>query len=243
MFRIVRGLTVVGILLATARGAEPDPSKQVVKDLKAAFKDGGHVAVTNALTQAAELRWKVEDKKLGKLLRAIGVGIKHENPTIALASIRTLVEMRVPGSSRYLNPRLAVPTKVGSTYWDVHLAAIRAAGELHEPGSISRLLKLVEHPKADMGAGAAEALGQYGSLVPKDRKKLIRSVANALAKLEKKKPKGMQDQDRIKRVTKTLIESVRSLTGDRKLASARDVSVWLRKPARPAGAAKTSAPK
>jgi len=75
------------------------------------------------------------------------------------------------------------------------------------------------------------------------RRKLIRSLANALAKLEKRKPKGMQDQARIERVTKTLVESVRSLTGDRKLASARDVSAWLRKPAKPTGASNTSAPK
>jgi len=243
MVRIVRELMVVGILLATAWGAEPDPYKEVVQDLKAAFKDGGHAAVTNALAQATELRWKIEDKKLEKLLRVIGVGIKHEDAIIASASIRTLVEMRVPGSSRYLNPRLAVPTKVGSTYWEVHLAAIRAAGEFQELGSISRLLKLVEHPTADMAAAAAEALGQYGSLVPKERKKLIRSLANALAKFEKKKPKGMQDKARIERVTKTLIESARSLSGDRKLASARDVRLWLRKSGPPGGSGNTSAPK
>jgi HEAT repeat protein len=243
MAGIMRGLTIVGILLATARGAEPDPSKEVIQDLKEAFKDGDRDAVTNTLTQAVELRWKVEDKKLGRLLRAIGVGIKHEDAIIASASIRTLVEMQVPGSSRYLNSRLAVPNKVGAMYWEVHLAAIRAAGELHELGSVSRLLKLVEHPKADMGAAAAEALGQYRSLVPKERKKLIRSVANALAKLEKKKPKGVQDKTRIERVTKTLIESVRSLSGDRKLATSRDVRLWLRKSGKPPSPGNTSAPK
>jgi hypothetical protein len=94
-----------------------------------------------------------------------------------------------------------------------------------------------------MGAAAAEALGQYRSLVPKERKKLIRSVANALAKLEKKKPKGVQDKARIERVTKTLIESVRSLSGDRKLSSSREVRLWLRKSGKPPSPGNTSAPK
>jgi HEAT repeat protein len=243
MRQILQGLTVVGILLATARGAEPDPLKQVVKDLKAALKDAEYVAVASALTRAAELRWKVEDKKLGPLLRVIGVGIKHEEPTIALASIRTLAEMQVPGSSRYLKPRLAVPTKLGATYWDVHLAAIRAAGELHERESISPLLKLVEHPKADMALAAAEALGQYRGLVPKERKKLIRRVADKLGRLETKKPKGILDRTRIDRVKKTLIECVWSLTGDRTLASAREVRVWLREGGTPASSGVASAPK
>jgi HEAT repeat protein len=229
MFRIMRGLTVVGILLATARGAEPDPLKQVVQDLKEAFKDGDYVAVTNALTKAVELRWKVEDKKLGSLLRMIGTGIKHETPAIALASIHALAEMRVPGSSRHLNPRLAVPKKVGATYWDVHLAAIRAAGTFHESRSISRLLKLVEHPTEDMALAAARALGQYGSLVIQERKKLIKHLANKLAKFERTKPKGMQDRIRVEKVTKALVESVRSLTGDSKLTSSREARAWVYK--------------
>ncbi|MHC4970955.1 MAG: HEAT repeat domain-containing protein [Planctomycetota bacterium] len=243
MFRIVRGLTVIGVLLATARGAEPDPLKQVVKGLKVALKDGDYVAVTNALTHAAELRWKVEDKKLGPLLRAIGTGIKHEAPAIASASIHALAEMRVPGSSRYLNPRLAVPTKVGATYWDVHLAAIRAAGEFRESGSISRLLKLVEHPKEEMALAAVEALGQYGSLLLKERKKLIRNLANKLAKFEKTKPKGMQERIRVERVKKTLVESVRSLTGDSKVANSREARAWVHKAGKPGGAGNTTAPK
>lgn len=239
----MRVLTVVGIVLATARGAEPDPLKPVIKELKAALKDSDYDAVTKVLTHAIELRWNVEDKKLKPLLRAIGNGIKHEEPTIASASIRALVEMRIPGSSRYLKPRVAVPKKVGAKYWDVHLAAIAAAGKLQEKESISTLLKVVDHPKVEMALAAAEALGQYGALVPKERKKLVQRVADKLGQFEKKKPKGTQDRIRIESVQKTLVKCVRSLTGNRTLSSASEVRVWLRKGGKPSGPSNTSAPR
>ncbi|MHC4970900.1 MAG: HEAT repeat domain-containing protein [Planctomycetota bacterium] len=235
MVRIARGLMVVGILLAAARGAEPDPLERVVQDLKTAFKNGDSVAAANALATAAEVRWKYEDEKLEPLLQVIGTGIKHKDPTIASVAARTLALMRVPGSSGYLTCRLAVPAKVGATYWDVHLAAIRAAGELHERESISPLLKLVEHPKLDMAVAATAALGQYAALVPKERLKLIQRVAGKLGKFEKKKPKKMQDQIRVDRVKKALIDCVRRLTRNCDLESASDVRTWLREAKKTAG--------
>lgn len=235
MVRIARGLMVIGILLAAARGAEPDPLEQVVQDLKTALRENDSIAAANALAQAADVRWKVEDERLEPLLHVIGAGIKHRDPTIASVAIRTLAQIRVPGSAGYLRCRLAVPDSVGATYWDVHLAAIRAAGELHERDSISPLLKLVEHPKLDMAVAAAGALGQYGALVPKERLKLIRRVAGKLGKFEKKKPKGMQDSIRVDRVKKALIECVRRLTRNCDLASASDVRTWLREVKKSAG--------
>ncbi len=235
MVRIARGLTVVGILLAAARGAEPDPLEQVTQDLKTALRNDDSVAVANVLARAVEVRWKVQDDKLDELLQLVGAGIKHKDPAIASVSIRTLAEMRVPGSAGYLDCRLAVPDKVGATYWDVHLAAIRAAGELHERESISPLLKLVEHPKLDMAVAAAGALGRYGALVPKERMKLIQRVANKLGKFEKKKPRGMQDRIRVDRVKTALIECVRCLTRNCDLESAADVRAWLREVKKTAG--------
>jgi HEAT repeat protein len=235
MVRIARGLAVVGIFLAVARGAEPDPLALVVQELKAALKKGDSVAAANALSKAVEVRWKYEDEKLAPLLHLVGAGIKHKDPTIASVSARTLAQMRVPGSSGYLNSRLAVPAKVGATYWDVHLAAIRAAGELHEPASITPLLKLVEHPKLDMAVAAAAALGQYGALVPDERVKLIGRVGNKLGKFEKKKPGKLQDRIRVDRVKKALVECVRRLTRDCDLASASDVRTWLRQLKKTAG--------
>jgi len=235
MVRIARGLIVVGILLAAARGAEPDPLTGVVQEIKAALKKGDSIAAANALAKAAELRWKYEDEKLEPLLNVIGAGIKHKDPTIASVSIRTLAQMRVPGSSSYLNCRLAVPQKVGATYWDTHLAAIQAAGEIHERESISRLLKLVEHPKLDMAVAAATALGRYAAFAPKERMKLIQRVAGTLAKFEKKKPRKMQDKIHVEKVTKALIDCVRKLTRNGDLASASDVRTWLREAKKTAG--------
>jgi HEAT repeat protein len=235
MVRIARGLTVVGILLATARGAEPDPLELVVQDLKEALKQDDSIAAANALAKASEVRWKYEDEKLEPLLNLVGAAIKHKDPTIASVATRTLAQMRVPGSSSYLSCRLAVPDKVGATYWDVHLAAIQAAGELHERESISPLLKLVEHPKLDMAVAAAVALGRYAALVPKERLKLIRRVASTLGRFEKKRPKKMQDQIRVERVKSALIDCVRRLTHNRELASASDVRAWLREARKSAG--------
>ena len=169
------------------------------------------------------------------LLRVIGTGIKHKDPTISTVSIRALAQMRVPGSSGYLAYRLAVPSRVSATYWDTHLAAIRAAGEIHERESISPLLKLVDHPKLDMAVTAAVALGKYAALGPKERLKLIRRVADALGRFEKKKPRKTQDQIRVDRVKKALIDCVRKLTRNGDLASANDVRAWLRKAKKTAG--------
>ena len=235
MVRIARGLIVVGILLAAARGEEPDPLAEVCQEIKAALKEGDSIAAANALAKATELRWKYEDEKLEPLLSVVGAGIKHKDPTIASVSIRTLAQMRVPGSSSYLNCRLAVPQNVGATYWEAHLAAIQAAGEIHERESISPLLKLIEHPKLDMAVAAATALGRYAALAPKERMKLIRRVAGALAKFEKKKPRKMQDQIHVERVTKALIDCVRKLTRNADLASASDVRAWLREAKKTAG--------
>ncbi|MHC4136992.1 MAG: hypothetical protein ACYS0K_18705 [Planctomycetota bacterium] len=235
MVQIARGLMVVGILLAAARGAEPDPLEGVVQEIKAVLKKGDSIATANALAKAAELRWKYEDEKLEPLLKVIGAGIKHKDPTIASVSIRTLAQMRVPGSSGYLSYRLAVPPKVGARYWDAHLAAIRAAGEFHERESISPLVKLVDHPKLDMAVAAAAAMGRYAALEPRERLKLIRRVADTLGRFEKKRPRKMQDQIHVDRVKKALIDCVRKLTRNSDLASASDVRTWLREAKKTAG--------
>lgn len=228
MVRIARGLMVVGVLLAVARGAEPDPLEAAVEQVNAALKQDDAIAAGDAFTRAVEVRWKYADDKLDPLLKAIGDGIRHKHPTIASAAVRTLAEMRVPGSSRYLSCRLAVPQNVDATYWDVHLAAIRAAGTIRDEDSISPLLKLVEHPKTDMAVAASNALGEYAPLAPKGRMRLIRRVAVTLGRFEKKKPRKMQDQIRVDLVKKALVECVRRLTRDCEIESADDVRAWLR---------------
>jgi HEAT repeat protein len=235
MVRIARGLMVVGILLAAARGAEPDPLQGAIDQIKTALKNDDATAAADAFTKAVDVRWKTADEKLDPLLQAIGVAVKHKDPRIAAAAIRALAEMRVPGSGRYLNARLAVPKDVGATYWDVHLAAISAAGAIRDRRSISPLFKLVEHPKADMAVAAAEALGQYAGIAPKERMKLIRRVADSLGRFEKKKPKRMQDQIRVDQVMKALVDCVRKLTRNQELASASDVRAWLREAKKTAG--------
>jgi len=235
MIGIARGLMVVGILLATARGAEPDPLQDAVEQIKGALKNDDAVAAADALTKAIDVRWKTPDDELDPLLSAIGVAIKHKDPAIASTAIWTLAQMRVPGSSRYLHFRLTVPQNVDSTYWDVHLAAIRAAGAIRDRASISPLIKLVDHSQADMAVAAAAALGQYAGIAPKERMKLIRRVANTLGRFEKKAPKKMQDQIHVDRVKKALIDCVRLLTRNRELASADDVRTWLREAKKTAG--------
>ena len=235
MVRIARGLMVVGVLLAAARGAEPDPVQVAVEQIGAALKKHDTVAAADAFTNAVEVRWKTADDKLEPLLKAIGDAIRHKDPTIASAAIRTLAQMRVPGSSRHLNCRLAIPRNVGATYWDVHLAAIRAAGAIRDPGSIPTLIKLVEHPQSDMAVAASAALGEFAGIAPKERMKLIRRVADTLGRFEKRKPKKMQDQIRVDLVKKALVDCVRKLTRNCDLASAGDVRTWLREARKTAG--------
>jgi len=235
MVRIARGLMVVGVLLAAARGAEPDPLQGAVEQIGAALKNHDSVAAADAFANAISVRWKCADDKLDPLLKAIGNAIRQKDPTIASAAIRALAQMRVPGSSRYLSSRLAVPRNVGATYWDVHLAAIRAAGAIRDPRSISPLIKLVEHPKGDMAVAAALALGQFAGIAPKERMKLIRRVADTLGRFEKRKPKKMQDQIRVDLVKKALIECVRKLTRNCDLASASDIRTWMREAKKTAG--------
>ena len=235
MVRIARGLMVVGVLLAAARGAEPDPLQGAIEQIRAALKNQDSVAVADAFANAIEVRWKYADDKLDPLLKAIGNAARHKDPIIASSAIRTLAQMRVPGSSRYLRSHLAVPRNVGATYWDVHLAAIRAVGTIRDPESISPLLKLVEHPKADMAVAAADALGQYAAIVPKERMKLVRRVADTLGRFEKRTPKKMQDQIRVDLVKKALINCVRKLTRNCDLASASDIRSWLREAKRADG--------
>ena len=99
-FRI-RGTHLLALALAlmpaTAAAKEKKPAgdslADVTKEVKTSISKGDVTAAKAALARALQVRSRHPDKKLKGLVSAVGVGVKHKNPEIAVASIQTLASL------------------------------------------------------------------------------------------------------------------------------------------------------
>lgn len=227
----------LALLAATAAAKEKKKSAgaslaDVTKEVKTAISKSDVAATKSALARALQMRPRYQDKKLKSLVTAVGSGVKNKQSEIAIASIEALAAMKIKGSAKMLSGALTVPKKIEDARVDVHLAAIRAAGELGAVESAKSIEKLVMHTDTRIAVAAAEALAGFGGgLDPKPTMKLLGQLAGTLDKLAaaEKKAKSEEAKVSVAKVKAALLQSIGKLSGTESIDSAAALRDWLKK--------------
>jgi hypothetical protein len=206
-----------------------DPLKELVQQLGAAFGKGSMPEVKAALARAQELRGNYDDKKYAAVAKAVAKGFGHKQPDIAIEAVTVFGQLNVKGSSKSLGKLLSPPAKIPDAKLPLHIAAIRAAGAIHETATLKTLEKTLTHPHPKIGATAAEALTAYRSLDEKPRYALAKRLLKTLAGLEKKAASSKeQEKAAAEPVRAALVETLRGLTGESDLNTAAHFEKWLK---------------
>ncbi len=218
-------------VLAAAALAGPPPMvvAETTAQIKRNLKRGDFVAVRAAYGRAFNIRERYDDRRLAPVIRAIGGGVRHKDPAIALLSVEALERMRADDSTRYFLHLLKVAKTLKEDQRPLHLAAIRAAGVIHGPRSGPHLSRLLHHEDRQVAVAAANALSGYRLIDAKLKRALVRRLALDLSRLEKRKPRATLDRERVAAVTSTLVATLVKLTGDETIATSADVRIWIRK--------------
>jgi hypothetical protein len=219
------------VAVATAPPAKAaDPLKEAVKQVKAAIGKGDLAAAKAAFARAEALRSNYDDKKFAPLVQAIAKGAMHKDSQLALAAVETIGKLRNEGSAKLLNGLLRPPAKGKDEKMALHLAAIRAAGLIHDPGSLKALEKLVVEPRATIGSAAAEALRGYKALDDKPRLSLMKRLCTILDRLEKKVAKTKDPVSRAgpEKVRAALVETLEQLSSGASAKTAAEWKKWIK---------------
>ncbi|MHC4953170.1 MAG: hypothetical protein ACYTGZ_04715 [Planctomycetota bacterium] len=211
-----------------------DVLKETVKQINEALSKKDATAAKAAFARAKGIQPNYESKKLGPVVNAIGKGVAHKDPVIALAAVDTLGAMRVKGSSKSLGKLISPPAKVTLDRVLLHVAAIAAAGLIHDKESQKPLAKAMLHTNKEIAVAAANAFAGFGSIDPKPRKALMKSLIKALGDLEKKAKSGRKEEDkeRAKAVAEALNNSLAALAGSKGPTTSKEWSAWLKQQAK-----------
>lgn len=218
------------LLVSPAVRAGPPP---VIRDTAAQIargaKEGRIIPFRAGVARARNLRGRYVDKDFEPIVRALGDVVKHENEEIALLAIEALGEFKNRGSGRYLADYVKAPKTVYLKEMPLYVAAIKAAGSIHDHETLDDLEKLLGHEQTRIGVAAAEALAHYRVLDRKPRLVLIRRLATGLERLEQAEAKAETGKRKkhFGQVRVALRDTLRQMTFRRKLETAADVRRWL----------------
>ena len=231
------------ILVAVATAAPEDQEKladkkekkgpqalpAVVAEVQAAIKAADTMALAEACKRAHDLRADVSAEQYEPLVRAFAKGAKHKQGGVALLCIKAIGESEYPGASRYVQFLLSPPKNPKENRYRLHLAAIAAAGSLHETASLRSLENLVQHPTTELAVASTKALARYSVVERKTRLGLIRRLADSLGRLEAKRAKTAVAKQHVATVRESLRDCLRKLTSELSIETAADARKWLRK--------------
>jgi hypothetical protein len=206
-----------------------DPVKEAATQVSKALAKNDAAAVQAALTHAESLRQSYDHRKFAPVVKAIGRGVTHKNPQIAMAAIESLGRLKVRGSGKLLGRLISPPAKVKEERVELHQTAIRAAGSIHDPETLKTLEKLLFHTNGDIAITAAEALVGYKVLDEKPKAALVKRLVTALGKLEKAAASKKDEvRERAERVGGALATTLSGLTGKEGLVKSADWAAWLK---------------
>jgi len=114
-------------------------------------------------------------------LRSLGKAAASKDVTARHAAFRALAKLRVEGSGKYLK-RWLTPPKKGAVH-ESYFKGIDAAGEIADPRSLTKLLKLTGHKNVEVAVASIRALGGYRTLPVPSRKKLAMDLIRKLEQL------------------------------------------------------------
>ena len=228
--------TLCLLLLAAPILARPDadPLKQLVKDLNDAAKAGDTAAFDACIAKAEELKGSMDEKKFDPVVKAIGKVTGHKDEGMAAAAIGALGKLKVKGSSKLFGKQVAPPAKVAEEKLPVHLAAIRAAGEIQDEESVKGLLNNLDHAMPEIATASAEALALFKGLEAKDRLDLLGDLIKELEKLERKVAGAKQEEAKAAadKVRAAVGAALHGLTGKEGVSTAEDWEKWLKEEGR-----------
>lgn len=233
LFGMISGSLILFVAATASSRAQEEGAgdlKEAVKEVQGAIGKGDEAALKVALASAEGLRESLDDKKLQPLVAALGKGTTHRSNGIALACIEMLGKLKVQGSSKQLGKLFAPPAKVAADKRAIHVAAIKAAGEIHDAAALKALEKLLAHKDAEMAAAGAAALSGYRTLEAKPKLALVKRLVKTLEKLEKTIANAKKDEERdhAGKVRDALVESLQAITGREGLSTAEEWSGYLK---------------
>jgi len=222
-------LTAILLTCAVAAFAgTPEVVKETADQIERNLKADDFIAVRAAYGRAFNLRDRYDDETLDPVVDAIGRGVKHDDKTIARLSIDALKRLRVSGSARWIAPLLRVPKTPDRADRPLHVAAIEAAGAIHDRRSAPALKRLIHHDDRQIAVTAATALRGYRTIDRKPRIALVRRLAVELSRLERQRPRSTTDEEHRDAVRKALVETLVELTRDDDLETASDARAWAK---------------
>ncbi|MHC4550917.1 MAG: hypothetical protein ACYTEZ_19355 [Planctomycetota bacterium] len=227
--RLLLGLAACAAL-AVARPRNGDPVKETGKQIASALAKGDLDALRAGFERAEELRPNYHDQQFTAVAKAIGKGVTHKDPQIALAAMEMLGKLKVRGSGRLLAPLISPPPQVKEKRLPLHQAALRAAGSIHDPETLRTIEKVVLHTNPDLAVVAAEALAGYKVLDEKPKTALLKRLVSALAKLEKKAAYAKDEKSRgaAEGVGGAVAAALSTLTGKEGLVKSAEWTAWLK---------------
>lgn len=223
------------LMAALAHGKpEADAVKDLVKGITDALKGNDAAAAEACFARAEELKATTDEKKFDPVVKAIGKATGHKDAAIASGAIGALGKLRVKGSTKMFAKLVTPPARVPEDRLGVHLAAIRASGEIQDADSTKALLKNLEHGTSEVAVASAEALSSFKGLEAKDRLGLLGDLIKELGKLEKKVAAAKQEEAKADadKVRSAVGAALHGLTGKEGVASAEDWDKWLKEEAR-----------
>jgi len=231
-----RTLTILGLMAAAvfAKPKEEDPVKGLVKEIQSAVGKGDAAAARAAFERAVKMRPGHDDKKFQPVAKAVAKAAGHKDADLAKGAVETLGKLKVKGSAKLLGRLLSPPAKVADDRAEIYMAAIKAAGEIHDDASMKTLEKLVLHRNAGFAVAGAEALAGYTYLDPKPRTAMLGRLVKTLGQLEKSAARAKDEEDKasVARVRGALLGSMNVLARKDGLATAAEWSKWLKEEAK-----------
>lgn len=227
---LLAAVVALAALPAAAKEKQVDALKETIDQIKSAVGKGDVAAAHAAFARAVSIRGSYEPKKLAPLAAAIGKGVGHKSQEIALAAVETLGQLKLEGTSKQLGKLLAPPAKVSEDKVGIHVAAIKAAGEIHDGQSLKALEKLLEHPHGAVAAAGAEAFAGYRNMEEKPRLSLVKKLVGSLDKLDKRIEKEKDETKRgdVEKVRDALNTALAALSRNETAKTVDEWEAWLK---------------
>ena len=203
-------MRAVLLLLLASTDNLPDATELLLK----ALHDDIPNDATAALASMPPLYQKAEDGDKKSAISAIGKAARSKEIRIRHGAFAALGAIREKGTSKYLGKWLKPPKRFKTDIPTSYIEALRAAGGIADPSTLSQLDKLANHGELEIATVATEAFGGFHGLPTKRRKALALDLCKRLALLSTPPGRrGTWDPDSIARRSGLSAATIRALQG------------------------------
>ena len=243
MRRVVFALAIAALAVPAAAapntkdgkcGKKSDLIRSTVEQVEQAIRLECTYSIRGVVDRTCTFRDRMPESKFAAVARALGRGCDHQKPAIAKACATGLGKLKIAGSGKMLARLIAPRGKVTDERVAVHVAAIEAAGRIHDRCSVPALEKLLRHPRIELATAAGRAFGGYRWIDDEPRFALGRKLARAIGALEAR-IRTTRDEVKRKHFTKVataIDEGLRAMFDVEKSKDAAAWTKWLKRQAK-----------